>query len=166
MDVQPKYLPEAESKFFKNHMTMRQPVYGTVARGELRNNDSLYAGKDIHGKFLQHNPLVVNMDLLEHGEKEYNIFCSPCHSKVGDGRGILVQYNYVPPANFHDERLRTMPDGEIFNTITHGKRNMPSYASQIPVKDRWAIIAYVRALQRSWNASLSDVPKEKRDQLK
>ncbi len=166
MDFQDKYEPQASSAFFRDGKAMRQPVYGTVARGDLRANDSLYLGKSPAGEFIAENPLVENMETLNRGEERFNIYCSPCHSKVGDGRGIMLEYEYPPPASFHDERLLELPDGYIFDVITNGKRNMPGYGSQIPVEDRWAIVAYVRALQRSHNASLDDVPEEMRDQLK
>jgi len=145
---------------------MRQPVYGTVARDELHEKTELYVGKDANGKLVTHNPLEVDMQLLERGQKEYNIYCSPCHSQTGNGRGIVIQYNYPPAANFHEQRLVDAPDGHFFDVMTHGLRNMPSYADQVAVKDRWAIIAYIRALQRSENAQLSDIPEEQRDQLK
>lgn len=166
MDFQKKLDPQESSTFFRDGKAMRSPVYGTVPRGELNTNDSLYLGKTPEGEFLQENPLVENMEVLNRGQQEYNIYCSPCHSRVGDGRGIMLEYGYPPPASFHDERLVEQSDGYIFDVITNGKRNMPGYASQIPVRDRWAIVAYVRALQRSQNASLSDVPEEMRDNLK
>lgn len=166
MDIQPKYYPQSYSKFFKNHSEMRMPVPGTVARDELHANTKLYTGKDSTGKLVEHNPLEVNMKLLERGQKEYSIYCVPCHSEVGDGRGIMMQYQYPPAANFHDQRLVDAPDGHFFDVMTHGLRNMPSYAHQIDVKDRWAIISYIRALQKSQDAKLSDIPKEKQDQVK
>ncbi len=166
MDFQPRYSSQEEGEFFSNNMAMREPVYGTVNRGNLQVSDSLYRGVDEGGTPLQHIPLDVNMQMMKKGQKQFNIFCAPCHSKIGDERGIMIEYNYVPPASFHSDRLREVPDGHIFDVITNGIRNMPGYAHQISVRDRWAIVAYVRALQRSQNATLSDVPVEKRDQLK
>jgi len=166
MDIQPKYYPQSYSEFFKNHSEMRMPVPGTVARDELHEDKALYTGKNSAGKLITHNPLEVNMQLLERGQKEYEIYCVPCHSQTGNGRGIMLQYNYPPAANFHDQRLVDAPDGHFFDIMTHGLRNMPSYAHQIAVKDRWAIIAYIRALQKSQNAKLSEIPKDKRDQVK
>lgn len=166
MDTQPRYTPQGVSTFFADSMAMRQPVYGTVARGHLNEDNAFYRGRDVNGNLVEHNSRTVDMELLQRGQKEFNIYCSPCHSKVGDGRGIMVQYNYVPPASFHDERLLKVSDGHIFDVITNGIRNMPSYAHQIPPKDRWAIVAYVRALQRSQNATLSDVPQDMQDKLK
>ncbi|MCF7803668.1 MAG: cytochrome c [Candidatus Marinimicrobia bacterium] len=166
MDTQPRYEAQGTSNFFADSMAMRQPVYGTVARGHLNDDDVFYRGMGADGQPIEHNPREVNMELLEHGQDQFNIYCSPCHSKVGDGRGIMLEYNYVPPASFHDERLQNVPDGHIFDVITNGIRNMPSYAHQIPPKDRWAIVAYVRALQRSQHAPLSDVPEEMQEKLK
>lgn len=166
MDLQPRYMPQSEGDFFANDMTMRPPVYGTVPRGDLRTSNSLYRGVGPGGQPLAENPMDVDMQMLERGQRQFNIYCAPCHSKVGDGRGIMIDYNYVPPASFHSERLRNVPDGHIFDVITNGLRNMPGYAHQITVRDRWAIVAYVRALQRSQNAALSDVPEERQSQLK
>lgn len=166
MDSQPKYKAQSENDFFENGSSMRPPVPGTVARGDLRADNALYLGQDSRGNFIKTNPLTVNMNLLKRGQERYDIYCSPCHSRVGDGRGIMVERGYVPPPSFHDERIRTMPDGQIFDVITHGIRNMPSYANQIPVMDRWAIIAYMRALERSQNATIDDIPVEMRDKIK
>jgi mono/diheme cytochrome c family protein len=121
-------------------------------------------GKD--DKYIDSVPVDITLALLQRGQERYNIFCAPCHSKVGDGKGVLVTKGYVPPPTFHAERLRDIPDGYIYDVIMNGVRNMPSYKYQIPVNDRWAITAYVRALQLNQNATLDDVPKEMRDQLK
>ncbi len=166
MDDQEKYKPQGTSEFFVDGKAMQTPVEGTVARGELREDDIYFRGKDNKGAFVKTLPMEVNMSMLKRGEERFNIFCSPCHSKVGDGKGIMIEKGYLPPPTFHDDRLRNMADGEIFNTITHGIRNMPSYAHQIPVEDRWKIVAYVRALQRSQNASVEDVPVELRDKVR
>jgi len=166
MDDQERYKPQASSEFFVDGKAMQTPVEGTVARGELREDNAYYRGKDNKGAFLKNMPMEVNMSMLKRGEERYNIFCAPCHSKVGDGKGIMIEKGYLPPPAFHDDRIRLMPDGEIFNTITHGIRNMPSYAHQIPVADRWRIVAYVRALQRSQNATIDDVPVELREKVR
>jgi mono/diheme cytochrome c family protein len=163
---QEKYKPQSESEFFVDGSSMRQPVPGTVARGELDLDDAYFRGKDSAGAFIKQLPVEMTMALLARGQERFNIYCSPCHSRVGDGRGIMISRGYVPPPNFHDDRIRTMPDGQVFNTITNGIRNMPSYGGQIPVADRWAIISYLRALQRSHKATLNDVPSEMQDKVR
>lgn len=162
MDSQPRYNPQAESAFFVDGATMRQPVPGTVARGELRADDAFYRGISAAGDTIRRNPLPVTMQVLQRGQERYDIFCAPCHGAVGDGKGIVVQRGYLPPPTFHSDLLRSYPDGHIYNVISNGIRNMPAYKHQIPVNDRWAIVAYFRALQRSQNASLNDIPEEKR----
>ncbi len=168
MGDQPKYLPQARSAFFKDGATMREPVLGTVARGEFHGDIVYYTGKDEKGNYVKTFPDTVNVDmaLLKRGQERFNIYCSPCHSRLGDGRGIVVSRGMVPPPNFHDQRFLDMPGGQIFETVTNGLRNMPSYRFQVPVHDRWAIIAYIRALQRSESASIKDVPESMRDKLK
>jgi mono/diheme cytochrome c family protein len=106
------------------------------------------------------------MELLKRGQERFNIFCSPCHGRLGDGKGIVVERGYSPPPTFHSDRVRSFPDGHIFDVITNGIRNMPPYGPQIPASDRWAIVAYFRALQRSQNATVNDIPVELRDQVK
>lgn len=166
MDNQEKYKAQSESEFFTDHSAMRQPVEGTVARGYLREDTEFYEGKNTKGDFIEKAPVVFDMNTLERGQERYNIYCSPCHSRVGDGRGIMVNKGYLPPPSFHIDRIREMPDGQIYDVITNGIRNMPSYRHQIFPDDRWAIVGYVRALQRSRNATMDDIPEEKRDGLK
>lgn len=166
MDHQAKYLPQSEGHFFEDGMTMRKPVAGTIARGELHEDDAYWRGRDDIDSAIAHIPVPVTMQLIERGQKRFNIYCSPCHSRIGDGRGIVVQRGMLPPPSFHDDRLRKVGDGYIFNVITNGIRNMPSYKAQIPVEDRWAIVAYFRALQRSQNATINDVPAEMRGTIK
>ncbi len=166
MDHQQKYLPQAESRFFEDGMTMRKPVAGTIARGELHEDDAYWRGRDAIDSVIAKIPVPVTMQLIERGQQRYNIYCAPCHSRTGDGRGIVVQRGMLPPPSFHEDRLRKVGDGHIFDVITNGIRNMPSYKAQIPVDDRWAIVSYFRALQRSQNASLEDVPVEMRGSIK
>jgi hypothetical protein len=163
---QPKYKAQSESQFFEDGATMRHPVDGTVARDQLNNDDAYYRGIDSTGKQIEHNPVPVNMTFLKRGQERFNIYCSPCHSRVGDGQGIMIQKGYVPPPSFHLDRLRQVPDGYIFDVITNGIRNMPAYKYQVPVADRWAIVAYVRALQRAHDATYSDIPLEMAGQVK
>ena len=168
MGVQPKYLPQSRSAFFKNGATMREPVPGTVAQGEFHKDVAYYTGKDEKGNYVKTFPdtVVVDMALLKRGQERFNIYCSPCHSRLADGRGIVVSRGMVPPPSFHDKRFLDMPGGQFFETMTNGLRNMPSYRFQVPVHDRWAIIAYIRALQRSENATIKDVPEAMRDKVK
>lgn len=165
MDNQPKYRPQAESKFFEDGSTMRTPVEGSVARGELREDTRYYIGKEENGDFIKAIPIDIDMKLLIRGQERYNIYCSPCHSRIGDGRGIVVERGLVPPTSYHIDRLREAPDGQIFDVITNGLRNMPPYKYQIPVEDRWAIVAYFRALQRSQNATIDDIPEDMKDKI-
>ena len=166
MDRQQKYLPQSESKFFVDGMTMRKPVAGTVARGELHEDNAYWRGRDDIDSVIAKIPIPVTMQLIERGQQRFNIYCSPCHGRTGDGRGIVVQRGLLPPPSFHDDRLRKVGDGHIFDVISNGIRNMPSYRAQIPVHDRWAIVSYFRALQRSQNASINDVPAEMRGAIK
>ncbi len=166
MDLQPKYKPQEESNFFADGSVNRLPVPGTVARNELRENTVYFYGKDAKGKFVAKGPVPYSLDVLKRGQERFNIYCSPCHSRVGDGKGIVAQRGFMPPPTFHQDRLRNMPDGQMFDIITNGFRNMPSYRHQIPVADRWAIVGYVRVLQRSQHASLNDIPKKLRNDIK
>ncbi|MFH1686236.1 MAG: cytochrome c [bacterium] len=166
MDVQPKYKAQAKSGFFDDGATMRQPVEGTVAIGELREDDALYSGWDRKGNFIKQGPLAITQALMTRGQERFDVYCAPCHSRLGDGRGIMITKNYVTPTNLHADSIRTFPDGRLFDVISNGVRNMPSYRHQISVEDRWAIIAYVRALQRSQNATLDDIPIEARGDIK
>jgi mono/diheme cytochrome c family protein len=165
MEKQPRYNPQSEGEFFGDDATMRQPVPGTVAQGYLNADSAYYWGRDA-GQFIKLAPVHITPQLLARGQERFNIYCSPCHGRVGDGQGIVVKKGYVPPPSFHTDRIRQFPDGQIFDVITHGVRNMPSYASQVPVADRWAIICYIRALQLSQNATLDDVPVELRSNIR
>jgi mono/diheme cytochrome c family protein len=169
MSIQPKYKPQSKAVDLidgQTVSTMRIPVSGTVARGELREDDRYFTGKDDKGKDVVAAPVAVTMDLLKRGQDRYAIYCSPCHGQTGRGNGIVVQRGMLPPPTYHSDLMRNFPDGHFFDVITNGIRNMPSYRSQVPVADRWAIVSYIRALQRSENAKLEDVPQEKRKELK
>lgn len=148
MDWQPRADPQEESRFFRDGAAMRLPVPGTVARGGLREDAALWTGRDAGGQVLARSPLPETPELLARGAARFAIYCQPCHDKRGNGRGILFERGGVPTPSFHDERLRNLPDGEIFDVITHGKGLMQSYAYPIPPPDRWAIIAHLRRLQR------------------
>jgi len=166
MDSQPKYKSQAESKFFSDGATMRTPVAGTVARGQLREDDEFFLGKVADGSFVRKAPVEVTIQLLERGQERYNIYCSPCHGRVGDGRGIMSSRGYTAPPTFHSDQIREFLDGQLFDIISNGVRNMPPYRFQIPPQDRWAIVCYLRALQRSRNATIDDVPTEMRETVK
>jgi hypothetical protein len=147
MDVQPRYEPQAASAFFYNGAEMREPVPGTIARGELRDSGPLWTGKDAAGAFVTSIPIEVDDKVRERGRQRFDIYCGACHDKGGDGKGILFERGKVPTPSFHSDRLRTMPDGQIFDTITNGFGLMPSYRYPVPVHDRWAIIVHLRELQ-------------------
>ena len=167
MDDQPKYEAMEESKFFLNKSAMREPVEGTVARGQLHENTVYYHAKSSSGELIKKMPVKISQQLLERGQKRYNIYCSPCHGLTGSGQGIVVKKGFLPPPSFHIDRLRDIEDGHIFDVISNGIRNMPSYRYQIQeVADRWAIVSYVRALQRSQNATLNDIPDDIKKTLK
>ena len=167
MDNQEKVKPQSESGFYADGLAMLQPVDGTVPRGMLRLDSSVYyEGKNADGSLVEKSPLTTTMELLERGQQRFNIFCAPCHSRVGNGQGAVVKRGMLPPPSFHEQRLIDTADGHFFDVITNGVRNMPPYKYQIPVHDRWAIIAYVRALQLSQNATEKGLPPEELDALK
>ncbi len=147
MYQQPKYSPQAESAFFYDGATMRPPVPGTVARGELREDRAFYEGKDEAGKDLARSPVEATPDVLARGQERFRIYCAPCHDPRGEGKGILAAQG-LPTTSLHIDRLRTVEDGYLFTVITEGRGLMPSYRWPIPVADRWAIIDYVRELQK------------------
>jgi hypothetical protein len=165
MEFQRKFLPQDYTTFYPDGRTMRVPPAGTVAVGTFHEDTAYYEGK-AGGEFIRHNPRPVTLDLLRRGQERFNIYCAPCHDRTGGGQGMIIGYGYVPPPSFHQERIREFADGYIFDVITHGVRNMPSYGAQVPVADRWAIVAYLRALQLSQNATLADVPPEARQELR
>lgn len=164
MQDQPKYKPLAPSRFFADGRSARPIPAHTIARDELNDNDSFHTG-EINGAFLDTIPLAVNLQLLERGHDRYNIFCSPCHGEVGDGLGMVARRGFQIPANLHTDRLRAVPPGYIYQVITNGYGAMPDHGDQIPVRDRWAIVAFVRALQLSHHVTLADVPRAEREQL-
>jgi mono/diheme cytochrome c family protein len=157
MYAQPRYETQSDSRFFADGAAMRTAPGGTVARGFLAGDTAYFTGKDGQGQWIAQIPAQVTMELLKRGQERYGIYCSPCHSRLGDGQGMAVKRGMVPPATFHDERLRAIADGTIFDVITNGIRNMPGYRYQIPVADRWAIVSYFRALQRSHHATADDL---------
>ena len=165
MHDQPKYEPLEASTFFPDGRASRPLVPGTVARGQLREDTHLYEGK-IAGKPAETFPFPIDLKTLERGQQRYNIYCSPCHDRVGNGDGMVVRRGFRRPPSYHIERLRQSPPGYLYDVITNGFGAMQDYAAQIPVRDRWAIVAYVRALQLSQNARLNDVPETERQNLR
>jgi mono/diheme cytochrome c family protein len=148
MDDQPKALPQAASGFFYDGSELRLPVEGTVARGELREDDAFFKGMGPDGKPVAKIPVTVDAALLARGSARYEIYCQPCHDARGDGKGILFQRGNVPTSSFHLEKIRAYPDGQMFDIMTNGSGLMPSYKWPIPPADRWAIIAHIRELER------------------
>jgi mono/diheme cytochrome c family protein len=165
MDWQQKYLPEQASPLFPDGRAMRPLVEGTVAQGQLREDDAYWRGKQQDGTFLANVPIEVDEATIRRGEDRFNIYCTPCHDKTGSGHGMVVKRGYPLPIDLTSDRVRTMPDGEIFNVITNGVRNMPSYKKQIPVEDRWKIVTWVRTLGHSQHGSVGDVPPEMRGKI-
>jgi mono/diheme cytochrome c family protein len=156
MQVQPKINPLRRSDFYEDGRSARSLIAGTVARSA--SNDTYfntgYVGKD-PGNYM---PFPATQAVLERGRERFDIFCAPCHSRLGDGNGMVVQRGYRRPPSYHIERLRTAPLGHFYDVISNGFGAMPDYAAQIPPSDRWAIVAYIRALQLSQNAPASLVP--------
>jgi mono/diheme cytochrome c family protein len=172
MDNQPKYKAQDPSELFADGRAMRLDPQGTVARGELGADLALTEGKGPDG-WVAVFPIPVTMDVMRRGQARFGIYCAPCHGLSGYGDGpvarraeSLEEGTWVPPSSYHTDTVRALPVGQIFATVSHGVRTMPSYASQIPVQDRWAIVAYVRALQRSQHAGIDDVPAELRPGLR
>ena len=158
MDDQPKVRPQTASNFFYDGASMRVPVPGTVAIGELQEDVAFFTGQEVDGQFVAEIPVTVDEALVERGGQRYEIYCQPCHDTRGDGRGILFQRGGVPTASFHDEQYLAYPDGQIFDVITNGLGLMGGYRWPISPSDRWAIVAHVRELQREQLARAANAP--------
>ncbi|HWC18796.1 MAG TPA: cytochrome c [Terriglobales bacterium] len=165
MHNQPKYVTYRSSEFFRDGLSERQPVIGTVARGDLHADSYFYTGRN-GTKEGDQFPFPITMQVMERGRERYDIYCSPCHSRVGDGNGMIVKRGYRQAANFHLPRYLTQPVGHYYDVISHGWGAMPDYAAQIEPVDRWAIAAYIRALQYAQNGTMADVPADQRGQVK
>ena len=161
MDNQPKVLPQTASTFFYDGSGMRVPVVGTIAIGELKEDAAFFTGKGPDDQFVAKIPVPVNEVLVERGRQRYGIYCQPCHDARGEGKGILFQRGNVPTASFHQETILNYPDGQIFDVITNGKGLMSGYKWPIPPADRWAIVSYVRELERKRLASAASVTANK-----
>lgn len=158
MYFQKKYRPQSENDFYADKRAMRPLVPGTVARGSLHEDDTVYQGK-VADVYVANIPFPITQKFVERGHERFNIYCAVCHGRTGMANGIVVARGMLKPPSFHEDRLVNMASGEIYSAILNGVRgNMPSYAYAIPVEDRWAIVAYMRALQLSHRASLQDVP--------
>jgi hypothetical protein len=156
MHNQPKFIPQRGTDFYADGRSARPQVENTVARGQLHEDAYFYTGMQ-DGKEGNAMPFPVTMEVLERGQERYNIYCTPCHSRVGNGAGMIVQRGYRPAGNFHTPRLLAAPLGHFFAVMTNGYGAMPDYAAQVAPQDRWAIVAYIKALQLSQNAKSSDV---------
>jgi mono/diheme cytochrome c family protein len=175
---QAKLRPMVPDAFFQNGVSSQLPPPGTIARSEPIQTVSgpVYSFEDspvntgrVTGttNFMETNPLPVTIDLLERGHERFDIYCAPCHGRLGDGNGITKKLGLMPAvANLHDQRIVVMSDGEIFNTITHGKSTMAAYGPLMPTQDRWAVITYLRTLQLSWLGSTNDLPADQQAALK
>jgi len=164
MDSGPRYKPLAESDFFPDGQSARPQVEGTVARGHLRLDDAFSTGR-VNGTLVEELPIRVTRDALARGQDRFDIFCSPCHGQRGYGDGVIVERGFPSPPSYHIDRLRDAPVGHFFDVITNGYGEMASYASRVAPNDRWAIVAYIRALQLSQHATIDDVPPDVRRQL-
>jgi len=156
MQDQPKFFPQRSTTFYPDGRSVRPQVEGTVARGQLHEDTYFYSGM-VDGKEGDMMPFPVTMDVLQRGQERFNIYCSACHSRVGNGAGMIVDRGYKPAGNFHDTRLLAAPLGHFFNVMSNGYGAMPDYAAQLAPADRWAVAAYIRALQLSQNAKPTDV---------
>ena len=164
MHTQPKYKTYDPTDFFGDGRSERQPVAGTVARGQLRTDELLYTGKE-NGVLANKFPFPITRADIERGREHYNIYCSPCHDYTGAGKGMIVQRGFPPPPSYNIDRLRQAPAGHFFDVMTNGLGSMYSYAARIEPEDRWRIAAYIRVLQASERATLQDVPEPERSKL-
>lgn len=164
MQDQPKYKPLQESKFYADGRSARPIPAGTIARDALNDDDLFHTGK-ANGTWTDTIPLTVDMRLLHRGRERFDIFCSPCHGRIGDGNGMVALRGVRRPADLTAARVRQEPPGYIFDVITNGFGGMGDYGDQVPPRDRWAIIAYIRALELSHNATLPDVPPQEQSRL-
>ncbi|HZZ71973.1 MAG TPA: c-type cytochrome [Pirellulales bacterium] len=186
MADQPSYLPLQKSDFFLDQRSARPQVEGTIARDRLQTDSALYHGRQPAGEpaaeaksnaplepggtntpanYVEAIPLPIDRQLLARGQERFNIYCAVCHGSLGYGDGIVVQRGYTPPPTYHSDRLRGAPAGYLFEVISHGMGSMPAHEAQIPVRDRWAIVSYLRVLQLSQHAAVSDLSDEERAKL-
>jgi mono/diheme cytochrome c family protein len=160
----PRYKPLAASDFFADGRASRNLPAGTVARGWLRADEALYTGR-ANGELLAEFPFPITSPDMQRGRDRYNIYCTPCHGILGDGQGMVVQRGLRRAASYHQDRLRDEKVGYFYDVVTNGFGAMQGYAEQIPVRDRWLIVAYVRALQLSQHATMAEVPADRQNDL-
>jgi len=166
MQVQPRYNPYDASTFFADGRSERQPVPGTVARSDIvEGPEEMVETGELGGREIDAFPFPITRAILDRGRERFNIFCTPCHGLAGDGDGMIVQRGFQRPPSYHIERLRNAPVGHFFSVITNGFGAMYPYGYRISPRDRWAIIAYIRALQLSRQATIEDVPEAERPKL-
>ncbi len=161
----PRFTALQQNPFYADQRSARPLIDGTVARGQLRANDVFYTGMTAPSTPVALIPMAVTHETVERGRDRFNVYCAPCHSRTGDGNGMIVQRGYKQPPSLHDPRLRAAAAGYFYDVMTKGFGQMPDYAAQLQPKDRWAVVAYVRALQLSQNATLADVPAGDRSKL-
>jgi mono/diheme cytochrome c family protein len=164
MHDNPRNEPLEASRVFADRASSRPIVENTVARGHLNDDEFLYTGK-VGGQPVTEFPFAITREVLDRGQGRYNIYCAPCHDRSGEGRGMVVQRGYRQPPSFHIDRLRQAPPGYVFDVITNGFGAMPDYRAQVTPEDRWAIVAYMKALQLSQHATTADVPEAERAKL-
>jgi mono/diheme cytochrome c family protein len=162
--AQPAFDPYQPSDFFDDKSSARPMVEGTIPHGMLRDDDFLYTGK-VGGQYVTSFPFPITKDVLDRGEQRFNIYCSMCHGRTGEGDGMIVRRGYKKPPSYHSVDIVSQPNGFYFETITNGFGVMPPYAPQVPVEDRWAIVAYIRALQLSQSATVADIPPDELSKL-
>jgi mono/diheme cytochrome c family protein len=170
---QERFDPQEANAFFDDGRADRPPAPGVIAREDRGCNPVLFQGKNPDGTLVLNNPRPITTSLLRRGQERFDIYCAPCHDRAGYGTGMVVRYpqsrqvpTFPPPTNYHDAKVRDMPDGQIFGVMTNGARTMPSYAALVPPEDRWAIVAYIRALERSRKPLPGDVPADRLEELK
>jgi mono/diheme cytochrome c family protein len=164
MHDQPKFNALQRNTFYGDQRSARPVIEGTVARGQLNDDELLHTGK-VNGQLANEFPFPVTAETLARGRQQYDVYCSPCHDTTGRGNGMIVRRGYRQPPSYHIDRLRQAPAGHFVDVMTNGFGAMPDYRTQVAVRDRWAIVAYIRALQLSQHATLSEVPASERNKL-
>jgi mono/diheme cytochrome c family protein len=166
MDRQGRYDPQTERPVFSDRRASRVPVAGTVAVGMLKDDEAFHTGLLPNNQYVGRNPLEIDMELLKLGQRRFNTYCSPCHDRTGQGRGVVGRRVMWIPTNLHEEKVKAFNDGELFHVMSNGRRSMPPYKYQITEHERWAVVAYIRALQRTTSSTPEDVPQELRADLR